>query len=130
MAYVADTYTAGEEMASLRSYCGSAADEDIFLTLWFAAAMSAADSYMGHDWTDDDGEDIAHPPEIRLGLYEYVRAYRLHHVSDARPGVQSVRTGNLSESYFQGSTCSRVALEAAAGLWRPWAKDLLLRGAL
>jgi len=130
MAYVADTYTAAAELATVRAYCGASTDEDSLLLMWFQVAMSAADSYMGYDWIDDDGDDIAHPPEIKLGLYEYVKAYRLHHVSGARPGVQSVRTGNLSESYFQGQTCSRVALEAAAGLWRPWVKDLLLRGAL
>jgi len=128
VASAADTYdwaTYGDE---IKAYCGvSDSSEDTLLEAWLSSAAQDCDDYVGHDWTDDDGNDETHPPQVLLGIKEWVRVYRLAYRRDAGIGLFSKKTGPFAEVYARSTTSSTpaaLARAAAVQLWQASVYDM------
>ena len=102
-----------------------------------ARACTAGDQFMGNPFDDSSAISPAtHPLDIWEGIIAYATIlYRLSPGvagagSGMTPGLASVNTGSLSESYAtgadgQGMTPGKAALDAAKDAWwpfklRPW----------
>ena len=133
MTTAASTYTWATYSVALKAYLGvSGSTEDTNLQLWLESAAVDCDDFVGEDaFTDDDGDPIAHPSKIKLGIFEWVKAYRARAQRGAGPGVTSVRTGSLAETYSNDGTPDAGALARAAArdLWMASVKDVSLLGA-
>lgn len=132
MATAVDTYTFAAEGAALKTYLGiTGTAEDTNLTLWLAAAARKCDNLLkGEDFVDDDGNDVAHPAGIRLGVYEWVRAFRTWFQSERQSDLTQRTTGPLRETYRADRVGAQVATEAAAHHWNDEAKDITLWGSV
>ena len=128
MATAASTYTWALTGVALKAYLGvSGSTEDTNLTLWLASASEDCDDFVGADaFVDDDGVDITHPTKIRLGIYEWVKAFRAWYQTRTA-GIASVRTRSLSESY-NGAEGAAIARAAARDLWQASMTDVSLLG--
>lgn len=65
------------------------------------------------------------PVDVRFGVFEYVKALRA--VLKRAPGLTSVKTAALSETYAQGGAAEH-AFQAAKPYWAPYKKHPLLDG--
>lgn len=133
MTTAADTYTWATYATALKAYLGvSGSTEDTNLQLWLESAAVDCDDFVGEDaFTDDDGDPITHPIKVKLGIFEWVKAYRSRTLRGAGPGVTSVRTGSLAETYSNDGAPDAAALARAAArdLWLASVDDISLVGA-
>lgn len=137
MATAASTFTWASYGTALKAYLGvSGSSEDTNLELWLAAAAEDCDDYCGWYWTDEDDElrdetPDTHSNKTKLGIYEWVRAYRSYVLRGAgvRVGVIEIKTGPLKEKYGSGGDDGMMlARQAAAGLWQAGIYDVTLAG--
>ena len=133
MALVKDTlsWDTPADQAAFYAYAGitdgADAARDVRLGQWYLEATYVADWYLQNPFTDDDGADVAQPPTIESGVWEYVRACDDYYTSTlgstGSPAALSVKTGQLAETYGapSGGTdttpMGKIALEAAAPKW-------------
>ena len=140
MTVAADVYTWADYEAGLKAYFGLTGDssEDATLRPFLEAAAIDLDDYVGWYYTDDDDEIVdesptdaewtAGKPMLTLGIYEWVRAARAMFASAASEGVQSVKTGALSEVYQGGGggmSIEILARRAALPMWSSTVYNLL-----
>lgn len=137
MATCVATYTWAAYEVRLRARLGVASGSEDALKELLASAAEAADQYMGNPF--DGSTDISpevHPITIWGGLVAWMTVmWRLGPGASSAgagmtPGLASVNTGSLSESYATGTdgkglSPDAAALEAARGRWfryklRPW----------
>lgn len=132
MASCVTTYTWAAYEARLRARLGVASGSEDALKGLLARAARAADQYMGNPF--DGSADISpttHPLDIWEGIIAYATIlYRLSPGvagagSGMTPGLASVSTGSLSESYAvgadgRGMAPGKAALDAARDAWWPW----------
>lgn len=137
MATCVATYTWAAYEARLRDRLGVASGSAAQLEGLLASAAEAADTYMGNPF--DGSTEISpatHPITIWEGLVAWMTVmWRLGPGASGAgagmtPGLASVNTGALSESYAVGTdgkglSPDAAALEAAKGRWfryklRPW----------
>ena len=110
MATLADTYDWDTDETSLKAHLGvSSTAEDDQIQRWYETAIAIGDQVLQNDFTDSDDADITHPAAIRLGLYEYVRAARAHHIAAKGQRVEG--------GYVPGQDEGSVGLRAA---WIHW----------
>jgi hypothetical protein len=134
MASAADTYEYSNPViaAIVQGYLGMTVppESDAQVQLWWAAALDDCDQYVGWDWTDDDGNDVAHDNMVLIGLLEWVKAMKSHYDRPAGSGVGMVKTGPLQENYRTDAGGIGVALarQAAYPFWQPSKYDLSLLG--
>ncbi len=133
MATMTATYTWALFEAEIKAYLGvSGSAEDVKLQLYLAAAVDQGDAFCNNFFTDDDlvtGVDVAHEPQIKLGVFEFIKILR----SSTNRGfaVTSRKTGDLSEGYAYSTRIAGGILEtghimmAVAGYWRTARKKLL-----
>lgn len=90
---------------------------DATLQVWFSAAVEQADLYLGEDF-----ETL--PVTVALGVYKYIEA--LYLMWGMRPGVVSVKTGDLQENFSSsGAAYEDPPLAAALPHWRRLKASLL-----
>lgn len=132
MASCVATYTWAAYEVRLRARLGVASGSEDALKGLLARAARAADQFMGNPF--DDSSDIApatHPLDIWEGMVAWMTVmWRLGPGASAAgagmtPGLASVNTGDLSESYATGAdgkglTPGQAALEAAKDAWWPF----------
>ena len=83
---------------------------DTLIQYWLGAATAKADEYLEQDY-----DDLASVPKgVIHGVYEYVKVLWL--VQGQRPGVTTVKTGDLQESYA-GEFVANPAFAAAKPHW-------------
>lgn len=134
MTTAADTYTWLLFEDTLKTHLGLTGDdtEDDNLELWLAAAAEDCDNFTGNTFTDDAGDPITHPSSIKLGIIEWVMAFRSWSDPDRNAGATEVSTGPLREK-FQGGNAGTdartLAHAAAAPHWYPSKIDISLMGA-
>ena len=129
MATAADTYTWADKKASIRVYCGLAADdttEDTNLEMWLDSACAECDEFMRRD-----PDDWTHSAAVWNGILEYVRTIRLHYRRGDTAGITQKKTGALSESYGPSGSSpgGQLALTAARPHWQRDARTIWLQGA-
>ncbi len=132
MATCVATYTWATYETKLRERLGVATGSEDALKGLLSRAARAADQYMGNPF--DGSSDISpteHPLDIWEGLLAWMTVmWRLGPGastpgSGMTPGLASVSTGSLSESYAVGAngkglSPSDAALDAAKGAWWPF----------
>ena len=111
MASAVSKFTWDDHKVDVRAYVGlgEATDEDTNLELWLAAAATDLDYLAGWIYTDANDEAVDVSPDDpsanaswRLGVYEWVKAFRAVFDSPVADGLASVKTGALSEVYQGG----------------------------
>jgi hypothetical protein len=125
---MAATYTWDATKVELKAYIGiTDTSEDVQLELYLAAAVDQGDTYCNNPFTDDDDVDVAHPEQVKLGVFEWVRHRRdLGHTGGSgRPiGLTSAKTGDLSEGYAYSTRIAggiwspKIITDAVKGYWR------------
>ena len=132
MATAVDTYNFADDGVALKAYLGiTGGAEDTNLTLWIDAAAQDCDEHLkGEDFIDDDDVDISHPAGIRLGIYEWVRAYRLWFKSNRQAGLTQKTTGPLRETYRADVVGLIEARAASSHLWLGKSRDASLWGSV
>jgi len=140
MPTAAATYTWADYETSLKAYLGMAGDatRDAQLEPLLLAAAIDLDDFAGWYYTDTDDEQVdetptaaewtAGKPMLDLGIYEWVKAALAMFDSAASEGVQSVKTGALSEQYqggVGGLSVARLARRAARPLWSSAVTNIL-----
>jgi len=118
----------------------SLASEDVDVSGTYASVLISSDAdhlntafVCDSTYTADQGssgiiETVKYsdiPANVRLGVYEYVRALRTYY--NRSPGTRSVKTGALSESYDEHEATA-LAIRAAKGYWRHYKTNILLDG--
>jgi hypothetical protein len=120
-----------DDRRDLRVYLGIKPEddsEDAVLQPWFESAITKGDLYLENPFTDDLGADLPFPEPVRVGVWEYVKALRERH--DSQAGVVSVKTGQLSETRGLMGIPGGIAFLAAKKFWWPFKLTPLLAGAL
>lgn len=131
MATCVATYTWATYETKLRARLGVASGSEDQLKGLLAQAARAADQYMGNPF--DGSLDISpevHPLDIWEGMVAWMTVmWRLGPGAAGAgagmtPGLASVSTGSLSESYATGAdgkgmTPGQAALDAARDAWHP-----------
>lgn len=105
----------------LKAYIGidvNDTDQEARLRVWWDTAVRQADLWV------DDTFDPEPPPEIKLGLFEFVKTLWARLGSIA--GVTSVKTGQLAETYAMNGVTAKMAFLAAKAFWRPVKRNLLV----
>ncbi len=123
MASALSKFTWADHKEALRAYVGLGVStaEDTNLELWLAAAATDLDELAGWIYTDADDEEIDVSPadpsanaSWKLGIYEWVKAFRASYGSPASEGAKVVKTGQLQESYTGDAKIAAVMGRAAA----------------
>lgn len=111
----------------LFAYLGQSPDAtaEALLKLLFDAAVAAADNYLENPFVDSDGLDVAQPPTVKLGVYEYVRV--LSSFLKGKAHLKSVKTLQLAET-FRDDKAPDAAQRAARGFWVESKLDLTTDG--
>lgn len=132
MATCVATYTWAAYEVRLRARLGVASGSEDALKELLARAAQAADQYMGNPFDgSSDISPVEHPITIWGGLVAWMSVmWRLGPGASGpgagmTPGLASVSTGSLSESYAtgpsgRGLTPDQAALEAARDAWWPF----------
>lgn len=132
MATAVDTYTFAAEGAALKLYLGiTGTAEDTNLELWLDAAARKCDNLLkGEDFVDEDDVDIPHPAGIRLGVYEWVRAFRQWFKTNRQADTTQKTTGPLRETFRADQVGVTLATSAAAHHWLDESDDISLWGSV
>ncbi len=121
MASALSKFTWGEHKVAVRAYVGIgvSTDEDTNLELWLAAAATDLDELAGWIYTDADGDAVDDSPtdpsanaSWKLGVYEWVKAFRAVQASPVADGLAQVKTGGLSEVYQGGVSGLQAVVNA------------------
>jgi hypothetical protein len=126
---VRDEFTWAAYEAALRTYLGIPSGDDARLERALAVAAIAGDTFLNNpfDGTTDLKTDLTGDVLLAIedGVFAFVRAYyEATGATAPKPGLTSVKTGDLSEGYA-GSAVTRVtptdlAISAARPSWLPW----------
>lgn len=108
----------------LKDYLGIAltdTSEDVSLEGWWNAAVRYGDLWLANAFVDSGGVDLPIPLGVIMGVKEWVRLTRAWKLSQASPGVASVKTDNLTVSFANLSSPQALLVihTASKDLWRP-----------
>lgn len=100
----------------LETYVGVTLATQPRLALWYDSIREHASIWLARDFTDDDGNDIAKPEFVKLGLFEGVKGINVHFAK--APGAKKVKTGGLEEELFAELNLPDLMIKGMMGwLW-------------
>jgi hypothetical protein len=102
--------------AELEAYVGVTLAVQPRLELWYDSIREHASLWLATDFTDDDGNDVAKPEFVKLGLFEGVKAINVQFAK--APGAKKVKTGQLEEEFFSELNLPDLMVKGMLGwLW-------------